>query len=144
IESLGIPGLGFETEPKRLYPNDTIAAHVLGFVNDDGVGQYGVEGTYDPVLRGVPGRLVVERDPQDRDLALGLRVARAPVDGADLTLTIDLVVQTSAERALRDAMDKEHATGGSVIVLDPRDGAIRAMASYPTYDPANVAKADPV
>ena len=143
LESLAIPGLGFETEPKRLYPNDAIAAHLLGFVNDDGVGQYGIEGAYDAVLRGTPGRLVVERDPQDRELALGLRLSSSPTDGDDLTLTIDLVVQTSAERALRDAVAKEHATGGSVVVLDPRDGAVLALASYPSYEPGNVARADP-
>jgi cell division protein FtsI (penicillin-binding protein 3) len=143
VEALAITGLGFETEPKRMYPNDTVGAHVLGFVNDDGAGQYGVEGAYDALLRGVPGRLVVERDPKDRELAIGLRTARPPVNGSDLTLTIDLAVQTAAERALKDAMTKEQATGGSVVVLDPRDGAILAMASYPTYDPAAVAKADP-
>ena len=143
IEALGIAGLGFETEAKRLYPNDSVGAHVLGFVNDDGVGQYGIEGKYDAILRGVPGRLVVERDPRDRDLAVGLRTARPPVSGTDLSLTIDLVVQTAAERELKAAMEKEHATGGSVVILDPRDGAILALASYPSYDPAAVAKADP-
>jgi cell division protein FtsI/penicillin-binding protein 2 len=143
IESLGLTGFGFETEPKRMYPNDTVGAHVLGFVNDDGLGQYGIEGKYDAILRGVPGRLVVERDPKDRDLAVGLRTASPPVNGSDLVLTIDLVIQTSAERALRAAMNKEKATGGSVVVLDPRDGAILALASYPSYDPSAVAKADP-
>ena len=143
IDMLGIAGLGFETEPKRLYPNDTLAAQVLGFVNDAGVGQYGIEGAYDSLLRGTPGSLVVERDPQDRELALGLRIAQPPVNGSDLTLTIDLVVQTAAERALRNAMEKEHATGGCVVVMDPRDGAILGLASYPTYDPSAVGKADP-
>jgi cell division protein FtsI/penicillin-binding protein 2 len=143
IEMLDITGLGFETEPKRLYPNDAIGAHVLGFVNDDGVGQYGVEGRYDPVLRGRPGRLVVERDPKDRELAVGLRTARPPVNGSDLTLTIDLVVQTAVERELRAAIAKERATGGSVVLLDPKDCAVVALASYPTYDPAAVATADP-
>ncbi|HYK98288.1 MAG TPA: penicillin-binding protein 2 [Candidatus Acidoferrales bacterium] len=143
IESLGISGLGFEAEPKRLYPNDAAGAHLLGFVNDDGVGQYGIEGAYDEALRGSPGSLVVERDPQDRQLALGLRIARPPVNGADLTLTVDLVIQTAAEGVLREAIQKEHAPSGSVVVLDPRDGAILALASYPTYDPASVAKADP-
>ena len=116
---------------------------MLGFVNDDGLGQYGIEGKYDPVLRGIPGRLVVERDPRDRDLAVGLRTARAPLDGADLDLTIDLVIQTSVERWLREAMQKEKATSGTAIVLDPRDGAVLALASYPTYDPAAVARSDP-
>ncbi len=143
IEMLGITGLGFETEPKRLYPNDTIGAHLLGFVNDDGVGQYGIEGAYDAALRGIPGRLVVERDPKDRELAVGLRTATPPVNGSDLTLTIDLVIQTTAERELRAACEKEHCASGSVVILDPKDGAILALASWPTYDPASVAKADP-
>ncbi len=143
VEALAITGLGFEPEPKRLYPNDALAAHVLGFVNDDGVGQYGVEGAYDKVLRGVPGSLVVERDPKDRELALGLRTAVPPKNGVDLMLTIDLVVQTAAEGALRHAIEREKATSGSIIVLDPRDGAILALASAPTFDPARVASADP-
>lgn len=143
VEALGIEGLGFEPEPKRLYPNDKVGAHLLGFVNDDGVGQYGVEGLYDRVLRGVPGRLVVERDPKNRELAMGLRTAVAPQDGVDLTLTIDLVVQSAAERELRAAVEREHATSGSVVVLDPRDGSIIALASWPTFDPARVAAADP-
>lgn len=143
VEALAIPGLGFEPEPKRLYPNDTLAAHLLGFVNDDGVGQYGLEGIYDKILRGVPGRLVVERDPKDRELALGLRTVVPPRNGADLVLTIDLAVQAAAERELRRAMERERATSASIIVLDPRDGAIRALASWPTFDPARVAAADP-
>jgi stage V sporulation protein D (sporulation-specific penicillin-binding protein) len=143
VEALAIPGLGFEVEPKRLYPNDALAAHVLGFVNDDGVGQYGVEGAYDRLLRGVPGRLVVERDPKDRELAVGLRTAVAPKNGTDLVLTIDSVVQTAAERALRRAIEREKAPSGSIIILDPRDGAILALASWPTFDPARVVVADP-
>ena len=143
IEMLAIPGLGFETEPKRLYPNDRVGAHVLGFVNDDGVGQYGIEGAYDGALRGLPGRLVVERDPKDRELAVGLRTAIPPVNGTDLTLTIDLVMQTAAERELKAACEKEKCTSGSVVILDPRDGAVLALASWPTYDPASVARADP-
>lgn len=142
IDKLGIPGLGFETEPKRMYPNDTVAAHVLGFVNDEGDGQYGVEGAYDAVLRGIPGRLVVERDSRDRAVPVGLRQALPSRDGADLTLTIDLVVQTAAERELRLAIEKEKATGGCIVVLDPKDGAILALASAPSFDPSAVAVTD--
>src|SRR5712692_3019527 len=86
IAALNVPGLGFLNEPKRLYPNDAIGAAVLGFVNDDGVGVTGVEGYYDEILRGTPGRLVVERDPSKRDLVVGLREAIAPRNGADLVL----------------------------------------------------------
>jgi len=143
IAALHIDGLGFQKETKRLYPNDDLAAHVLGFVSDDGAGQGGVEGRYDELLRGVPGTLVVERDPADRRIAVGVRQAVAPRDGADITLTIDLAVQTSAERELRAAIEREHAAGGSIVVIDPHDGAVRAMASYPTFHPAGVAYAQP-
>jgi cell division protein FtsI/penicillin-binding protein 2 len=143
IAALREGGLGFQNEPKRLYPNDAIGAAVLGFVNDNGDGVNGIEGYYDAVLRGTDGRLVVERDPANRDLAVGLREAIAPRNGADLTLTIDLVAQTAAERELGAAMKKEHAASGSVLVVDPADGSIRALASAPTYDPAAVRIADP-
>jgi cell division protein FtsI (penicillin-binding protein 3) len=143
IAALKIPGLGFQNEPKRLYPNDAIGAAVLGFVNDNGDGVNGIEGYYDATLRGTDGRLVVERDPADRDLAVGLREAVTPRDGADLTLTIDLFAQTAAERELGTAMKKEHAASGSILVVDPSDGSIRALASTPTYDPAAVRIADP-
>ena len=143
IAALNVPGLGFQNEPKRLYPNDAIGAAVLGFVNDDCVGVTGVEGYYDELLRGTPGRLTVERDPANRDLAVGLREAVAPKNGADLVLTIDLVAQTAAERELGAAMKKERATSGSILVVDPSDGSIRALASAPTYDPSAVRLADP-
>ena len=143
IAALRLPGLGFELEPKRLYPNGTIGAQVLGFVNDDGAGQYGVEGRYDDLLRGRAGRLDVERDPSNRELAVGLRTATPAVNGQDLGLTIDLAIQTAAERALAAAVQSEKAAGGSVVVLDPRDGAILALASNPSYDPGRVAAATP-
>src|SRR4029077_18129494 len=97
IAALNIPGLGFQNEPKRMYPNDAIGASVLGFVNDNGDGVTGVEGYYDAALRGTDGRLVVERDPANRDLAVGLREAVAPKNGAGPTVTIDLVAPAAAE-----------------------------------------------
>jgi len=142
IAALGVAGLGFETETARMYPNETIAAHLLGFVNDEGVGQYGVEAAYDDHLRGTPGRLVVERDSRDRALPVGLREAIPSRNGADLTLTIDLVIQTAAERELRLAMEREKATSGCIVVLDPADGSLLALASAPSFDPSAVAVTD--
>lgn len=142
IAALALPGLGFQTEPKRLYPNETVGAHLLGFVNDEGVGQSGIEAAYDAFLRGTPGRLVVERDSRDRALPVGLRQIVPPRDGADLTLTIDLVIQTAAERELRLALEKEKATAGTIVVLDPKDGSVLALASAPSFDPAAVAVSD--
>jgi cell division protein FtsI/penicillin-binding protein 2 len=142
IAALDLPGLGFEMEPKRLYPNGTVGAQVLGFVNDDGVGQYGVEGRYAADLSGTPGRLVVARDPANRELALGLRTAVPAKNGDDLWLTIDLAVQNAVERELAAVVEREKAAGGAIVVLDPKDGAVLAIASSPTYDPARVGSAD--
>ena len=142
IAALRLAGLGFEMEPKRLYPNGTVGAQVLGFVNDDGVGQYGVEGRYAAELSGTPGRLVVARDPANRELALGLRTAVPARNGDDLSLTIDLAVQNAVERELAAVVEREKASGGAIVVLDPKDGAVLAIASSPTYDPARVGSAD--
>jgi cell division protein FtsI/penicillin-binding protein 2 len=142
IAALHLAGLGFEMEPKRLYPNGAVGAQVLGFVNDDGVGQYGVEGRYAAELSGTPGRLVVARDPANRELALGLRAAVPAKNGDDLSLTIDLAVQNAVERELAAVVEREKASGGAIVVLDPKDGAVLAIASSPTYDPARVGSAD--
>jgi cell division protein FtsI (penicillin-binding protein 3) len=142
VAALQLAGLGFEMEPKRLYPNGAVGAQALGFVNDDGVGQYGVEGRYATELSGTPGRLVVARDPANRELALGLRAAVPAKNGDDLSLTIDLAVQNAVERELAAVVEREKATGGAIVVLDPKDGAVLAIASSPTYDPARVGSAD--
>ena len=142
VAALHLAGLGFEMEPKRLYPNGAVGAQVLGFVNDDGVGQYGVEGRYATELSGTPGRLVVARDPANRELALGLRTGVPAKNGDDLSLTIDLAVQNAVERELAAVVEREKATGGAIVVLDPKDGAVLAIASSPTYDPARVGSAD--
>src|SRR5947208_16209332 len=141
VAALHLAGLGFEMEPKRLYPNGAVGAQVLGFVNDDGVGQYGVEGRFATELSGQPGRLVVARDPANRELALGLRTAVPATNGDDLSLTIDLAVQNAVERELAAVVEREKATGGAIVVLDPKDGAVLALASSPTYDPARVGSA---
>ena len=142
IAALHLSGLGFEMEPKRLYPNGAVGSQVLGFVNDDGVGQYGVEGRYAVELSGTPGRLVVARDPANRELALGLRTAVPARNGEDLTLTIDLAIQNAVERELAAVVEREKSPGGAVVVLDPKDGAVLAIASSPTYDPARVSSAN--
>lgn len=143
VKALALPGIGLEPEPKRVYPNDGVAAALLGFVNDDGIGQSGIEGQFDAQLRGTPGRLVVDRDPEDRALAVGLQQVTPAVSGADLVLTIDVVVQAAAERELARVMKTEKAAGGSILILDPDGGSIVALASAPGFDPNDVAHADP-
>ena len=143
VRTLALRGVGLEPESKRVYPADRVGAAALGFVNDDGAGQSGVEARYDEVLRGTPGRLVVERDPANRALAVGLRQIAPASDGADLVLTLDLVMQSAAERELARVTSAEKAAGGTIVILDPDTGAILALASTPGFDPNDVAHADP-
>ncbi len=143
VRALALPGIGLESEPKRAYPNDTVGAALLGFVNDEGAGQSGVEARFEAELRGLDGRLVVERDPAKRALAVGLHKLTPPVDGASIRLTLDLVIQSAAERELARAVKADRAAGGSIVILDPDSGAILALASLPGFDPNEVALADP-
>lgn len=143
VKAEALPGVGLRPEPKRTYPNDAVGAALLGFVTDDGDGQYGLEGRYDATLRGLPGHLVVERDPANRALAVGLREVTAPMDGSDLVLTLDLVIQSAAERELARVVTAERATGGTIVVMDPDSGALLAVASAPGFDPNAVARANP-
>lgn len=141
IEALGIEGIGFEEEPKRFYPEETLAAHLLGFVgsNEQGrdQGYYGLEGFYDGDLRGRPGKVVEEKDASGQPILVGGYKKIPAEDGRDLVLTLDRSVQFVAERKLAAAVEKYGAESGSVVVVEPQTGAILAMANFPTYDPSN-------
>lgn len=135
IESQRLTGVYLRPEPTRFYPEDQLAAQVLGFVNGDGKGQYGIEGYYDDMLAGSTGEVGQAQTATGQALALGAASYTPPKDGDTVVLTIDRNVQYQAEQALSRAVDKFKATGGSIIVMDPKTGAIVAMASRPTYDP---------
>lgn len=149
------PGVGVESRPVRTYPRPlgTSAAQVLGYLGqvredeverdptltaDDLVGRAGLEQQYDAVLRGTPGRTVVSVDP--RGIVTGVVSRTEPVPGRDLVTSLDSRVQASAEKALAAQMAAARKRGwpadsGAVVVLDPRTGAVAALASAPTYDP---------
>ena len=130
-------GLQAEPRPKRVYPEGWMGAHLLGFVNDNGNGFYGVEGYYDNLLRGQAGLQTGERSPFGEIIPLGASHFVPPVSGAAIYLTIDRTVQHLVERELEQAIKQYQAQRGSIIVLEPKTGAILAMASYPAYDPNN-------
>ncbi len=124
----------------RVYPDGALASHVLGFVRtSDGTGQYGVEEAYERALAGQPGLLTTAVDVDGNPLATGPRQWTPPVPGASVTLTLDATVQDMAERGLADAVAQTGADGGTVIVLDPRTGAILALANQPAFDPNSYA-----
>jgi cell division protein FtsI (penicillin-binding protein 3) len=129
------PGLRLIYEPRRVYPQGSLAAHTIGAVNFENVGISGVEGYYDNMLKGVTGTITAEVDAQQNPIWIAPQQSVPASNGADIELTIDPLVQHVIETELKAAVDKHSASGGTVIVLDPRTGAIRGMASYPTFDP---------
>lgn len=135
VAELKLPGLRLVYEPMRFYPQAITAAQVVGALNLNGEGISGIEAYYDQLLRGREGRVEGEFDPARNPIATSLSRTLPPQDGANLQLTIDPFIQQVAERELKQAIDEQNADGGSVIVLDPRTGAILAMASWPFFDP---------
>ncbi len=131
-------GVNVTPVPQRVYPEGVLGAQLLGFVNDEGVGQYGVEGALNQKLAGKPGLLKAVTDVNGVPLSLdeSTNIDKNPVDGTNLVLTVDRNIQAKAEQALAEGLKNVGATKGSVIVLDPNTGAVRAMANDPSYDPA--------
>ncbi len=134
IRALGLEGIYFLDESRRWYPNGPLAASLLGYVSIDGEGLAGIEHALDGRIRGRSAKVTILRDAR-RGMYLVGEGASATVDGYDLVLTIDEVIQFAAEKALAKAMAQWSAPAGSVVVLDPRDGAVLALASAPTFDP---------
>jgi cell division protein FtsI/penicillin-binding protein 2 len=130
-------GLQAEPRAKRVYPEGDMGAHLLGFVNNNGNGFYGVEGYYDNMLRGKPGLQAGERSPFGDIIPLGVSHFAPPVSGVTLYLTVDRNIQHLIEREIEQAVRQYRAQAGSVVVLEPNTGAILGMTSYPSYDPNN-------
>jgi len=135
IRQMKIPGLYFTQESRRFYPKGTLAAHVLGFAGIDSQGLEGVEYSHDHELRGQPGRIVLEFDAQGREIPQAKHHYIPPVDGDNLVLTIDEVIQYVVERELDKTVAETGAKGGLCLVMEPKSGDILAMAARPTYDP---------
>lgn len=135
VRKLKLPGIYFLEEHRRSYPRGSLAANVVGMTGLDGGGLAGIEHALDDHVRGTPGKVTLLRDARRGMYLVGGDGKNRPRDGHNVVLTIDSVVQFITERALLKAMTKSRADGGSVIVMDPADGAVLAMASFPTFDP---------
>jgi cell division protein FtsI/penicillin-binding protein 2 len=148
LRSENLAGVGLEPETRRSYlpggtADSTLASNLLGFVNDAGAGQYGVEAFYQSQLAGRNGSMSTYQDLTGREIVVGGETRHDPVNGSDLQLTIDADIQHSAEQALAAGVALNKAESGSVIVMDPQTGAIVAWADYPTYN-ANSFSSTPV
>lgn len=133
LKALKIESLGFQKENKRFYPHRTLACHLLGGVGIDEQGLAGVEFFYDKEVGGEKGEAVFLMDAAGEPIKKIL--TRPMIPGADLVLTIDTTIQLTAEEVLARTVRKYRAKRGAVVVMNPYNGEILAMASYPPYDP---------
>ncbi len=140
-----LEGISLEPEPVRVYPqagggpDTTLAAHLLGFVNRDGVGQYGIEQFYQGILAGSPRVVFAQKDVNARPIPESAIVDDAGIPGSDIRLTIDAGLQLAVEQEILAAWLADKAVSVSAVVLDPYTGEIYAEASYPSYDASNYA-----
>jgi cell division protein FtsI/penicillin-binding protein 2 len=135
IEKLALPGVHHLSENRRVYPEGSLACHVLGFVGVDNQGLDGVELQFERTVRGAAGWMRIARDAQGRTVLTSTKTLKAPEPGQDVYLTIDKVVQHIAERELARVVEKYKAQAGSVLVMDPQTGEILALANWPEFDP---------
>lgn len=143
IDALEIKGVGTREEEYRTYPQGSLAAQVLGFVNNDNEGKYGIEQFLDSELKGTPGRLKAITDAAGVPLVASKdNVQIEPKDGKRTVLSIDVSMQRQLEDILKAGLEAARAGSGSAIIMDPNTGAIKAMANYPTYSPAEYFKVD--
>jgi cell division protein FtsI (penicillin-binding protein 3) len=133
VRHLNLAAIHFEKESKRYYPKGTVASHILGAVGIDHKGLAGLEQSYEELLRGQPGENLVQYDALRNHYAS--RIVREPVPGSDLILTIDQRIQMLAERELRRAAEATGAGAGTIVVMDPHNGDLLAIANWPTFDP---------
>lgn len=143
VKKLDLAGITFTEESKRFYPKGKLAAHVLGFAGIDNQGLNGVELSYDQELRGQPGRVMIEKDATGQQIPNGVEKYSDPQDGNNVYLTIDHVIQYIAKRELEKALQVNEAKSGTIIVMNPQNGDVLALANQPTYNPNNFAKYEP-
>lgn len=141
LRDKNLRGLGLQQTTKRVYPEGRLAAQVLGFVNAEGKGQYGVESALDEQLKGTDGMLESVTDVSNIPLTIDDKQVNIPKkDGEDVVLSVDRNVQAATEEALERGMKKAGATHGSALVMDPNTGKVLAMANFPTYNPDQFTK----
>lgn len=141
ILALKLPGVGTQPQTYRVYPQNNLASQLLGFVNDEGKGAYGVEQYLNKELAGTAGLLKSVTDVKGIPLAASKdNIRKDPVAGNDVTLTIDLGMQKQLETILKSGLDKARSGSGSALIMEAGSGAIRAMANWPNYNPAEYFK----
>ena len=145
IKEAGLHGIGFQEVSQRVYPEKQLAAQILGFVNTTGQGNYGIESYLNNDLKGKDGLLQAVTDVSNVPLTIGNNNISIPKqDGKNIVLTIDRNVQSHVESALAAGLQRTGAKQGSVLVMNPKNGKVLAMANLPTYNPAEYNKVEDV
>lgn len=138
IEKLKFDALGFEQEPTRFFPEASMAAHLVGFVGKNELGEdqgyFGLEGFYDRQLRGRPGRIYMVKDALGNPILTDVREEKK-IDGRSLVLSIDRSAQYITDKHLKKGIEKYQAEGGSVIIMETSTGRLLASSSFPKFDP---------
>lgn len=142
VLSLNLAGVHGHEEPKRVYPTGSVASHVVGFVNIDGVGSEGIEYEFESDLRGTPGVFSFESAPGGVPIPWAPSHATPAVPGEDLVSTVDLPVQYSAEAACEETLQVTGGTGCWIVAMEVESGAVLAIAGAPSFDPASRTSAD--
>jgi len=138
LQEKNLAGIILEQQEVRAYPEGSLFAHGVGYVGFDGTartGRYGIEGYFDDILKGDLGFLSGERGGTGKIIGVAANEFRPAQDGTDIVLTIDRVVQAFAEQELKTGVEKYGADRGSIVVMNPKTGAVVAMATFPTFDP---------
>ena len=148
LRALKLPGVGLQEETQRSYlpgiaSGTTLASNLLGFVDWNGNGNYGLESQYQADLAGTPGYISSYRDLANREIVLGTHTHQDPTNGSDLVLSLDANIQYAAEQALAEGVQRDNAESGSVLIMDPSTGGIVAWADYPSYSANNFNHTDP-
>lgn len=128
-------GINIDEDTKRYYPYNTVASNVIGFCGSDNQGLSGIESKWDSILTGTPGKIVSSKGSNQEEIPNAEETYISAENGSDLTLTIDLNIQTIIEKYLKQAVeDNDCKKGGNVIVMNPKNGDILGMACYPDYN----------
>jgi cell division protein FtsI/penicillin-binding protein 2 len=139
LEKMNLPGIGFDNQYQRFYPEASMAAQLLGFVGKDNAGNdkgyFGLEGFYDRLLSGKAGSAVEVNDAFGKPILAEMNDSTGETDGANLILNIDRSVQFLVEQKLKDGIEQYGAASGMVGIMDPKTGAVIALAGFPNFDP---------
>jgi len=124
-----------EPNPTRFYPEKNLGGQLVGFVDNDGIGRYGIESYFQDYLQGQEGERQTRKDASGRTIGGYNLSEKKMVGGADIKLTIDRNIQKEVTRLLKQGVEEFRANKGSVVIRDPKNGAVVAMANYPDFDP---------